>query len=127
MLLDTGVDEPLPWSSPDTPAAVAVRQSEAGFVCEEYHAPLLSIPPLMVAAERPAGTAMTWCQGQTDDRLSGVEVESTQTAGHSPAAHSGVSSCPEVADQRPARDGAVSESEQLEVPFVLPAGAFRAS
>nr|KAG5687988.1 hypothetical protein BaRGS_020215 [Batillaria attramentaria] len=67
VLLDAGVYESLAWSSPDTFAAITVRQSEARFVCEEYHAPLMSIPTLLVAAERHAGTAMTWCKGQTDD------------------------------------------------------------
>ena len=77
MPLDTAIDEPLPLSSPDTPAAVAVGQSETGFICEQYHAPLLSIPLLVVAAERQTGSAMMWCQRQTDDKLSKVQVERT--------------------------------------------------
>nr|KAG5706577.1 hypothetical protein BaRGS_028748 [Batillaria attramentaria] len=51
----------------NTFAAITVRQSEARFVCEEYHAPLMSIPTLLVAAELHSGTAMTWRKGQTDD------------------------------------------------------------
>ena len=51
----------------DTSAAIRVGQGEAGFVCTEYHAPLLSIPTLMVVAESHVGTAMTWCHGQMND------------------------------------------------------------
>ena len=49
-------------------SGIVVGQSEAGFICEQYPAPLLSCPGLLTSA--PCSTSMTmgWGQRQANNR-----------------------------------------------------------
>ena len=68
MLANTSVHEPLSWTPPHAFSGIVVGQSEAGFVCEQYPAPLLPCPALLTSTPCSTSLTMGWSQRQANNR-----------------------------------------------------------
>ena len=59
---------PIFWTPPHAFSGIVVGQSEAGFICEQYPAPLLPCPALLKSAPCSMSLMMGWGQWQADNR-----------------------------------------------------------
>ena len=66
MLASTSIHQPPSWTLPHAFSGNVVGQREAGFICEQYPAPLLPCPALLTSAPCSTSLTMDWGQRQAD-------------------------------------------------------------